>query len=76
MVVEELTIALPEEGSGWRFHLKGRALSAAVGGPGGLSHFLESMKSSPFFANVELVSSEMRTSAAGSTSVEVEGALK
>ena len=75
LVLDELDVRPADDRLAWRIHLTGHAVSGVAGAQSGLSHFVESLKASPFFAEVELVSSEMHTGSTGTTSVEIEGRL-
>jgi len=75
--LDELTIAADASAPSpaMRFELKGEVLASVAGG-GRVAQFLEALERSPFFEEVTLVSSELRSNNAEPSRFHVEGFLE
>jgi type IV pilus assembly protein PilM len=76
--LSELTVSAegPPGRESLSFRMKGTGAAAAVAGEGSIAQFLDAMERSVFFADVQLVRSEMDTADSSRVSVEIQGKLE
>jgi Tfp pilus assembly protein PilN len=76
--LDELTIAAETSAASpiMRFQLQGAVVAGAAAGGGRVAQFLEALERSPFFEDVKLVSSELRSNSAERSRFHLEGFLE